>query len=127
MGRERRGALPLLLPLLLLEGALWVDGGGGGGGSRRASERVEVSGRTLPDWMRRSRCVERSAGRVSRISRLRERGVVMVGLGMVRRRSGMFAVKRMVRRREGAEGGSCSSMADAVEMFSRYPLTMCLV
>ena len=75
---------------------------GGGGGSLRASERVLVSGRTLPEWMRRRRWVESSAGRLVRISRLREMVVVVVGGVMVRSRSGMLAVKRIVRRRGGA-------------------------
>jgi len=105
--------LSLLLLLSLLGGSLRRGergGGGGGEGSRRAEERVEVSGRTLPEWMRRSRCVERSGWRVLRILRLRDRGVVLVGLGMVRRRSGMFAVKRMVRRRGNGCGAGCSSI-----------------
>lgn len=71
---------------------------------------VEVSGRTLPEWMRRRRCVERSAGRVARILRLRERMVVVVGMGMVRRTSGMLVVKRIVRR-SGVGGGNGSSIS----------------
>lgn len=80
------------LPLALAEG--------GGGGTLfvrlREVERGAVSGRTLPAWMRRRRLDERFEGRRSRIRPFKDRVLVVDGCSIVRGRSAMEAVKRMM-------------------------------
>ena len=70
---------------------------GGGGGSRREVVSVAVSGRTLPEYMRRRRLLEMLEGRCALICCFRETVVVVEGVGMARGRSETDAVNRMIK------------------------------
>lgn len=106
---------PSLPSLWLLAGLLFVSpkpkdgdaGGGGGGGGRSTELRTAPSGRILPPWMKRRRRWELGSVRRARIRCLRDTTVVCAGRGMSSSRSGIAALKRMVRRRGCGCGCGC--------------------
>ena len=66
--------------------------------------RGKWGGRRAPEWIRRMGEAEREGGRCGRMRVERVVGVVRRGWGMVRGRSGMEVVKRIMRFRGGMVG-----------------------
>lgn len=84
---------------------------GGAFGALICEARVPESERTLPELISRSRRRDCSAGRASRIWRLRAETVVVVALGMKMGRSGSEIAKRMFS--DSGEGGGSGAEKEA--------------